>query len=186
MKISYPAGLTVEQQLERIIKCLNNISTENIADGFGLLPVGAIIKWNNTITPIPPGFHLCNGETINGFVTDDLRDKFVIGAGSTYVCAATGGAATVTLDANTIPAHDHGASGSHYHQVYSRAVGGGITLENINYIGPYNNSALAQGVLANAITDTAANHTHSSIGGGQPHNNLPPYYALCFIQFVGY
>jgi len=31
-------------------------------------------------------------------------------------------------------------------------------------------------------------HTHTipSEGGGQPHENRPPYYAMCFIMFVGY
>ena len=25
-----------------------------------------------------------------------------------------------------------------------------------------------------------------SVGGGQPHNNMPPYYALAYIEYVGF
>ncbi len=177
-KISYPCGLGVEQQLERIIKALNNIDSNNIADGFGLLPVGAIIKWNNTITPIPSGFHLCNGETINGFVTDDLRDKFIIGAGSTYACKATGGAATVTLDATMIPSHTH-TQNAHDHAMYRYNAGGG----GVGSFGTADNTTTSVSTIPNTGSTTA---TNQNTGGGLAHNNLPPYYALCFICFVGY
>ena len=50
-------------------------------------PVGGIIMWSGTIAAIPTGWALCNGS--NG--TPDLRDRFVIGAGSTYAVGATGG-----------------------------------------------------------------------------------------------
>jgi microcystin-dependent protein len=51
---------------------------------------------------------LCNGSNS----TPDLRDRFVVGAGSTYAVNATGGANTVTLDATMIPAHTHTVSAS--------------------------------------------------------------------------
>jgi microcystin-dependent protein len=51
---------------------------------------------------------LCNGS--NG--TPNLRDRFVVGAGTSYAVNATGGANTVTLDATMIPAHTHSLSAS--------------------------------------------------------------------------
>lgn len=41
---------------------------------------GIICLWGGAIVDIPAGWHLCDGT--NG--TPDLRDRFVIGAGSTY------------------------------------------------------------------------------------------------------
>lgn len=49
---------------------------------------GIILIWSGTIATIPSGFILCNGA--NG--TPDLRDRFVVGAGTTYNPADTGGA----------------------------------------------------------------------------------------------
>jgi len=53
---------------------------------------GGILLWSGAIVDIPSGFVLCNGA--NG--TPDLRDKFVVGAGSTYNPADTGGSAGQT------------------------------------------------------------------------------------------
>jgi len=51
------------------------------------IPSGGIIMWSGSIGAIPTGYYLCNGS--NG--TPDLRDKFVVGAGSTYAVGNTGG-----------------------------------------------------------------------------------------------
>jgi len=48
--------------------------------------------WAGAIIDIPAGFALCDGN--NG--TPDLRDKFIVGAGSTYAVDANGGALTHT------------------------------------------------------------------------------------------
>jgi len=51
------------------------------------IPSGGILIWSGSIGSIPVGYYLCNGS--NG--TPDLRDKFVVGAGSTYAVGNTGG-----------------------------------------------------------------------------------------------
>ena len=56
------------------------------------VPNRAIIMWSGTVATIPNGFSLCDGS--NG--TPDLRNRFVIGAGSTYAVGATGGSSTTT------------------------------------------------------------------------------------------
>lgn len=59
-----------------------------VAGGGGSgVPNGAIIMWSGTVATIPDGFSLCDGS--NG--TPDLRNRFVVGAGSTYAVGATGG-----------------------------------------------------------------------------------------------
>lgn len=72
------------------------------------IPSGVILLWSGSTATIPGGWALCNGS--NG--TPDLRDRFVVGAGSTYSVAATGGSATSTLTANELPAHTHSLSAS--------------------------------------------------------------------------
>lgn len=73
-----------------------------------LIPAGIITLWSGAISAIPAGWTLCNGSNS----TPDLRDRFVVGAGTTYAVGATGGANTVTLDATMIPGHTHSVSAS--------------------------------------------------------------------------
>jgi hypothetical protein len=56
---------------------------------------GMVMLWHGTLGSIPAGWQICDGT--GG--TPDLRDKFVIGAGSTYAWQDTGGAASVTSGA---------------------------------------------------------------------------------------
>lgn len=73
-----------------------------------ILPAGVITLWSGSIVSIPAGWYLCDGTNS----TPDLRDRFVVGAGTTYAVGATGGANTVTLDATMIPAHTHSVTAS--------------------------------------------------------------------------
>jgi hypothetical protein len=89
------------------------------------IPSGVIVMWSGSTASIPAGWALCNG--LNG--TPDLRNRFVIGAGSAYSPGTLGGAAThahtITvsphvLTLNQIPSHSHPASVSdpgHSHAV---------------------------------------------------------------------
>lgn len=63
----------------------------------GGIPSGGIIMWSGDISKIPAGWKLCDGS--NG--TPDLRDRFVVGAGTSYSTGATGGSIS----------HSHGTSG---------------------------------------------------------------------------
>lgn len=48
---------------------------------------GFILMWHGAIVDIPAGWAICDGN--NG--TPDLRDKFIVGAGSGYAVGGTGG-----------------------------------------------------------------------------------------------
>ena len=58
------------------------------------LPSGSIIIW--TGSTIPDGWAICNGE--NG--TPDLRNRFLVGAGSDGALGSTGGSKTISTDGN--------------------------------------------------------------------------------------
>lgn len=65
---------------------------------------GMVVMWHGLSSAIPDGWALCDGT--NG--TPDLRDRFVIGAGSTYALNATGGSATFNAEHTHIQnEHDH-------------------------------------------------------------------------------
>jgi hypothetical protein len=73
-----------------------------------VIPAGLITMWSGSVASIPAGWVLCDGTSS----TPDLRDRFVVGAGSTYIPGNTGGAATATLSVTNLPSHQHGISGS--------------------------------------------------------------------------
>lgn len=92
-------------------------------------PIGAIIAYGGTSAPT--GWHLCDGTAhgstalqavLGSANVPDLRDRFLVGAGSSYARGATGGANTVALTAaeSGLRDHGHGASApahdvNHYH-----------------------------------------------------------------------
>ena len=74
-----------------------------------VMPTGVILMWSGAVNTIPTGWALCNG--FNG--TPDLRDRFIVGAGSTYTPGQTGGNVTQTVTTTTAGEHSHtGSSGS--------------------------------------------------------------------------
>lgn len=89
-------------------------------------PLGTIKMYVGLVESIPTGWALCNGSND----TVDLRDRFVVGSGSTYSVRDTGGSATVTLGTADIPAHVHpvgittgNESTSHTHSVSGSTAG---------------------------------------------------------------
>ena len=110
--------------------------------------------WSGASTSIPTGWLLCNGSNN----TPDLRNRFIVGAGSSYSVGATGGEATHTLTIDEMPSHSHNldatttTSGSTLNGVYINVRNKGLTF------------------------------TTDSTGSGSAHENRPPYYALCFIM----
>jgi len=64
---------------------------------------GMIILWHGSIVSIPAGWHLCDGSV----GTPDLRDRFVVGAGTTYDVDDTGGYVDHDHTASQV-AHTHG------------------------------------------------------------------------------
>ena len=83
--------------------------------GVGGFVTGMILLWSGAQNAIPSGWYLCDGN--NG--TPDLRDRFVVGAGSggSYSVGDTGGSkdATLVSHSHTINNHTHSFSGSSSH-----------------------------------------------------------------------
>lgn len=147
-----------------------------IANGF---PAGGIIMWSGSIASIPTGFVLCNGS--NG--TPDLRDRFVVGAGSSYAVAATGG----TADA-VVVSHSHSfagdALGAHTHNMSFHQTSKSNNATPFILSSPINGENL-NGTLTLSTTGSSAgtpSGTISTSGVSGTNQNLPPYYALAYIM----
>jgi hypothetical protein len=131
---------------------------------FGTIPVGGIILWSGALGTIPTNWHLCDGTT----GTPDLRDRFVVGAGSSYAVNAAGGSTTTSNDGS----HSHtGSTGGH--TLTAGEIPGG------NFSGGAG-SALTYQTATPAAT---AAHTHPiSADGSHTHTVTPPYFALAYIM----
>lgn len=131
------------------------------------LPAGVIVMWSGSIATIPSGWALCNGA--GG--TPDLRDRFVVGAGSSYAVGNTGGANTVTLTTSNIPSHTHSISGSgttsgqsndHTHSGTTAATNVDHTHNGSGTTGNQSNDHVHGGSGTTSAIDI--NHTHNGSG----------------------
>jgi len=138
------------------------------------VPSGSIFLWSGSIASVPSGYFLCNGA--NG--TPDLRDRFVVGAGSTYAVAATGGSADAV-----VVSHNHSASSSvtdpgHVH-VMGNNRGVGPSNNGRDLIGPNSDTPA---YMFSATTGITVATTNTATGVSGTNANLPPYYALAYIM----
>jgi len=139
-----------------------------------LIPSGVILLWSGSVASIPSGWVLCNGSNS----TPDLRDRFVVGAGSTYAVGATGGANTVTLDATMIPSHTHtitatGSSGNtstdHTHSLTASGTTSGHSNDHTHTGTTGNNSVGHSHTFSGTTSGQSATHTHSVSDPGHAH-----------------
>ena len=181
---------------------LTEADTEEITNA--AFVVGQVIMWYGNVNNIPAGWQLCDGT--NG--TPDLRDRFVVGAGTTYALGATGGATQSSAGTT-------GSAGAHTHTM---ATVGETTLTEaqlpvitLSVKGSFNQGGYDGGgndfFRARASNGFSTGHgLIQSFGGGQPHTHsggltdsqgdhthstpavatLPPYFGLYFIMFVGF
>jgi len=146
--------------------------------GAGVNVTGMIMYWNGTTGTIPTGYILCDGTA----GTPDLRDKFVVGAGSTYTVGTTGGSTGTTTDSTSgapattsaytlliadIPSHTHTVP----IQILAVGVGGGPNVY-VAGSGVVTGAQGGGGGHSHAIGSSAHTHTYT----------LPPYRALVAIM----
>lgn len=144
---------------------LRNQEIDNVLTLDKIYPIGSIYMSVNNVSP----------TELFGGTWEQIQDTFLLSAGSKYEAGSTGGEAEHTLNTDEIPSHNHDVTGgAHKHDIYYRAkyvitgTAGGLAL-----------STQATETKSNAM-ETGGSHTHdvSSIGGGQAHNNMPPYLAV--------
>lgn len=136
------------------------------------IPTGMISLWYGSIGSVPLGWYLCDGT--NG--TPDLRDRFIVGAGSTYSVAATGGSANAVLVSHTHTATSTVTDPGHFHTYSVVSVTGGAGGGTSSYT---NTASVSTGTKTTGITVATTNTTE---GVSATNANLPPYYALAYVM----
>ena len=167
------------------------------------LPAGVIVMWSGSIASVPVGWYLCDGT--NG--TPNLRDRFVVGAGSTYAVNATGGSAdaavvshthtaTSTFTGTAMTGHTHGVTdpghkhltveaGSFPYGSSSPNQVSGATYTAQNQLQAYTSTDTTGVSVGSASAGTPAGTvatTNTSTGVSGTNANLPPYLALAYIM----
>lgn len=141
------------------------------------IPRGLIAMWNGT--QVPNGWALCNGQIVNDLQTPDLSGKFVVGwqsGNEDYnLIGNTGGQEEVTLTTPEIPSHVHNFADAYFIEANPDLVGANGT----QWIG--NNLSGSHKTDRDNSYVCLWDHDTRATGGGQPHENRPPYYVLAYI-----
>ena len=130
------------------------------------IPAGVVVMWSGAQSSIPAGWALCDG--MNG--TPDLRDRFVLGAGGRYGVGASGGEETHKLTSNELAGH--------LHQLEYTST---MSPTGIEGHGDYNVPSVPNTGNSTIDINYTLIESDDGISRGVPHNNMPPYYALCYI-----
>lgn len=158
----------VYDQSDKLIAKLDNTGVKTYGDSFKIndksifdmiYPVGSIYISVNNVNP----------SVLFGGTWEQIQDRFLLGAGSTYSAGSTGGEATHTLTIDEMPGHNHepanwmwaASKGENSGELHIPRVTDhkGNTIEYVNG------------------RSTQIQYT-SSTGGSRPHNNMPPYLAV--------
>ena len=139
----------------------------------------------------PNGWAFCDGQTLSiaentalfslvgttyggdgqtTFVLPDLRGRVPAHQGGGLVPGQSGGSETVTLLASQMPPHTHAVLAST--SAASAAHGPSEVLGSSTTMKLYGTGTPSMAMDPNAITPA---------GGGQPHENMPPFVALNYI-----
>jgi hypothetical protein len=161
---------TADQQTGTPAKTVKvNGTLDSVSVGMGILnaiyPVGSIYMTMADTSP---------SALFPGTEWEKLEGRFLLGASEDYAKGSTGGEATHILTEQEMPSHAHDCveGGSHHHSVEGRE-------QNTHFIGtPGSNAFVAGTGPRNTSEGGSHSHTIQSAGGGEAHNNMPPYLAV--------
>ena len=180
------------------------LNTDSIT--MGSAQYGFIQDFYGNVNTIPRGWYICDGT--NG--TPDLRGMFIVGYDDRDIeyseVGKTGGLKNVTLTENQMPSHTHtgstNSSGSHRHTMFANstdlAIYDAMTQDDVINRGREQSGSNFQFVFRKnrqsmsptvGRTSDSGEHSHtmnlSNTGGGQSHENRPPFYTMIKIMFKG-
>lgn len=165
----------------------------NLANQSGGVPHGVILAFSGTFDtngyPIDTAtgtadttWHLCDGT--NG--TPDLRGRFILGASASHATGTTGGEEAAGLSIANLPPHSFSGTTSD-DGLHAHVVGGGYNETDSQEHDVFLTKRIR--TVSNRATSKDGLHHHTfttnTLGKGTSHNNMPPYYALSYIMFIG-
>lgn len=152
-----------------------------------IYPIGSIYTSVNAINP----------STLFGGTWQQLKDRFLLGAGDNYSAGATGGASTHTLTIDEMPIHTHTQNAhNHTQNAHRHAIKGGTDYDtncggigrsdivsvggitdtpNNTYRETFGGDSSSYIINTTTATNNATTATNQETGGGIAHNNMPPY-----------
>lgn len=137
------------------------------ADPLTIYPVGSIYMSVNETSP----------ASLFGGTWEQLKDRFLLGAGDSYVAGSTGGETTHTLTRNEIPNYKIGDLAVMVPPVHGNWSNGGIMASGLGEV-----SQTKPGIADNGNNKITSGTQYGwqidSYGGGSAHNNMPPYLAV--------
>ena len=147
-------SLAVQDNTDNIAALSEQISNIGSITFDDIYPVGSIYMSVNSTNP----------RTLFGGTWTQLKDRFLLGAGSTYTNGSTGGEASHTLTVNEMPSHSH--------PQYVTVSSGGSLSANCDYASSSSGTA----------RKSAQNISTGTTGSGNSHNNMPPYLVVYMWQ----
>ena len=163
---------------------LSNISNGNI-------PIEGIIMWSGET--VPTGWALCNGQTVNGHTTPDLRGRFIMSStyGDTVTIAPIGSSGEYyaeTVSANTndcsktkpIRVNNSPVYGYYTHKITGNEITHKHTVYTRTTQTPYRSENLT--VIDGQNPKTSKNEMETSSQNATQF--VPPYYVLAFIMRI--
>ncbi len=172
-------ALPATQNSDNLASAISSISRTNFVDSN---PIGTIISFMGT--QAPDSYLICDGAEYNiadypdlasfftrqfgaanyfggdgttTFAVPNVQGKFILGASDTHTIGETGGEEEVTLTKNQMPKHNH--------PIYTADSNGPVGTTSMSC------------TWGNRTASKNYSRTETT-GGGQPHNNMPPYYAM--------
>lgn len=169
----------ISEQISRIETAKTDISNAVAAKGVTIPADTPIDEYASYIAQIDTGIkvndiyrvgtiYMSTSPTSPGLLFgggwEQLKDRFLLGAGTSYTVNSTGGSATVTLTVDQIPSHKHTIKEKWQDNaaVHNHGSMEGYVAQGSNY----NEGGTGFTNDSNAILET---------GGGQSHSNMPPY-----------
>ena len=128
-----------------------------------IYPVGSIYMSVNETDP----------EVLFGGTWQKIRNRFLLCSSSSYPAGSTGGEATHTLTASEMPSHNGHLSAGIVDTV-PQGKGNYKGFLNLDTMTAYGDGGRGWNVYAGNEMHPAS----EAVGGGQPHNNMPPYLAV--------
>lgn len=130
-----------------------------------IYPIGSVYLSVNSTNP----------KNLFGGTWEQLKDRFLLGAGNTYSSGGTGGSSSHTLTIEEMPKHTH--------TIYGEM--GSMAELAFTTTGNYDWSANRYNMIPNGTTDSATSMKNTETGGGKSYSTMPPYLVVYMWKRTG-